>query len=40
MYTLILTTSTKLASISIFKDDLMKANLNINITKTHFNVFR
>lgn len=35
MYTLILTTSTKLASISIFKDDLMKANLNINVTKTH-----
>lgn len=35
MYTLIPTTSTKLASISIFKDDLMKANLNINVTKTH-----
>lgn len=35
MLTFIITTSTKLASLSLFKDDIMLGNININVKKTH-----
>lgn len=35
MLTFTITTSTKLASISLFKDNLMLGNININVRKTH-----
>ena len=35
MLTFLITTSTRIASISLFKDDIMLGNLNINVRKTH-----
>lgn len=35
MLTLTITTSTKLASLSLFNDDLLLGNININVKKTH-----
>ncbi|CAM3101075.1 tRNA (adenosine(37)-N6)-threonylcarbamoyltransferase complex dimerization subunit type 1 TsaB [Streptobacillus felis] len=35
MSTLIITTSTKLASISVYEKDMMLGNININVKKTH-----
>lgn len=35
MLTLLITTSTKLASLSLYENDAMIANININVKKTH-----